>query len=94
MPKKQPVYVVCLKCDYVSFAVSRRKAMAEVKRFNKYFDSLTKKEQKDYYGGKRSDLSLYTCQVCSGTEFRKAKKSEIPFGSTINPVVWECRKPR
>jgi len=84
--------VICKSCGWVSFAVTRKKAENEVKSFNEYFDTLTKKEQKEYYGGRKSTIDFYEhCFLCNGpyTNFRKAKNSEVPYGSTLQPIIQE-----
>jgi len=79
--------VVCTKCAWVSFAVTKAHAEAEVKTFNKYYATLSKRDQESYRG--EATIDSYTCQLCGGSTFRLAKPEEIPFGSTINPVIWE-----
>lgn len=79
--------VICIKCNWTSFAVTLKFAQDEILQFNTYFDSLTPKEQTDYYRGKKSSIDNYTCQRCNGTEFKIGNTA--PFGSTINPVIYE-----
>lgn len=83
-------YVTCKKCTWVSFEVSRKHAEAEVKKFNLYFNSLSKKEQKDNYGGKGAHISGYErCFLCGGSykNFKRSLKKDIPIGSTIGPII-------
>lgn len=82
--------VICTKCKWVSFAVTRAYAEDEVKRFNAYYNLLTRKEQVSYYGGKGSSVKGYEgCMLCGGQDFRLATEKEVPYGSTLSPVIWE-----
>ena len=88
--KETTKMITCNKCGWVAFQVSRKSAEAEVKRFNEYYDTLSKKEQKDYYGGKKSTIDFYErCMLCGGsyTNFRNAVKGDCPDGVTINPII-------
>ncbi len=82
--------VICKFCKWVHFEVSRKYAKKEVEDFNRYFDTLGKEKQEEYYGGKKASIRNYErCMLC-GTcyhNFRRAKKSEIPLGSTLNPII-------
>lgn len=87
--------VICKSCNWCHMGVSRRYAVKSVKDFNEYFQTLSKKQQKENYGGKGADLNQYEkCFRCGGSHknFRTAKKKEIPNGSTIQPVIWERMK--
>lgn len=81
--------VTCLKCGEVYFEVSREFAIDEVERFNKYFDSLPKNEQDDYYGGIKSKVSNYEFCWCKNiyTNFRDFKMGDCPDGVTISPII-------
>jgi len=77
-------------CDWVSMQVSRKHAEKEVETFNAYFDTVPKKEQQLFWGGKKADISSYErCNRCGGSykKFKKATQKEIPFGSTISPII-------
>jgi succinate dehydrogenase/fumarate reductase-like Fe-S protein len=82
--------VICLHRKWVAFEVSRKYAEKEVKNFNTYYDNLPFSTQQDFYGGKKSSIKQYErCMLC-GTcyhNFRRAKKNEIPLGSTLNPII-------
>jgi hypothetical protein len=81
--------VIC-PCGNVAFEVTRLYAEDEVARFNEFYKMLPEDKQEEYYGGHCSDISNYEeCIVCgrSYKEFREAKEEEIPFGSTLNPVI-------
>ena len=89
-PPKPMRNLECLKCGWVHFAVTRKNAEKEVANFNKYFNTLTKKEQKDYYGGKGSTIKTYErCFKCGGTHKSFIPAKKIPFGSTIQPIISE-----
>lgn len=82
--------VLCIKCKWVHFEVSRQKAEDEVDTFNKYFDSLDKEKQEEFYGGVGSSIKNYEhCFCCQGSykNFREANDDEIPYGSTIQPII-------
>jgi hypothetical protein len=85
-------YVVCNKCDYVAFEVTREYAEDEVTRFNEYFDSLTKDQQDDYYNGNKASIVFYEhCFNCNNrhSDFREAtdKDHERANGHTLQPVI-------
>lgn len=87
MNPKPIKYVIC-KCGWVSFQVSRKHAENEVNVFNEFYDK-SLKEVQDMYGGRSSIRTYERCGFC-GTcyhNFRNAKKSEIPFGSTVSPII-------
>lgn len=82
--------VKCLKCGWVMMEVTRAIASKEVARFNRYFKSLSKETQKDYYNGIKSSIKAYkNCMGCGGSykKFRDAKPEECPIGATINPIL-------
>lgn len=83
------LYVKCKKCNWVSFAITKQKALEEIAQFNQFYYTLTKKEQNNYYGGTPSSEKTYTCLRCNNRDFNVALPEEIPFGSTINPVIYE-----
>jgi len=77
-------------CNWVSFNVSREYAETETKSFNKYFKTLPKKIQKEFYGGKGASITFYEqCFRCGGSykNFKRALKKEIPLGSTMQPII-------
>lgn len=82
----------CLKCGWVHFAVPRGHAENEIARFNAYYDTLTPKQQRDYYGADKSSIKLYEqCDRCGGphTNFREEKEGDCPIGCTIGPIIHE-----
>lgn len=93
MPKKNKVakepFVTCNECGWVHFAISREHALEEVASFNKYYSTLTKKEQKEFYGGKSSSIGYYEHCRCGNTykDFRKAKAGDVPHACTVSPII-------
>ena len=86
----------CRKCGWVASGVSRAFAQAGVDKFNSYFDSLTTKQQSDYYGGKSASIRDYEhCGRCGGlfTNFRPFRAGDCPDGCTLNPIIVEEPKP-
>ena len=82
---------ICKVCKWVAFPVTRKYAEAEVKKFNKYYSTLTEQDQISHYGGHGSSITRYeTCTFCGGSykNFRAAKNSEVPFGSTMGPIIY------
>ena len=80
--------VICTKCYWTHFAVTRAYAENQVKEFNEYYNTLSKDQQDSYYGGKASTLGLYErCFCCGHNEFKPG--STAPVGSTIGPVIYE-----
>lgn len=82
--------VTCNNCGWVSFEVTRQHAEEEVRRFNEYFNSLSPKQQQDYYGGKGAYIELYErCFLCDGSykNFRDSKTEDYPEGATLSPII-------
>jgi len=93
--KKPFQYRTCLHCRWVHFGVTRRHAENEVKRFNKYFETLSKEKQDEYYGGKGSSIEQYEyCDRCGAfyTQFRESEPNDMPNGSTIGPIIYDVPK--
>lgn len=83
-------FLKCNKCGYAHFEVSRSKALEDVIKFNKYFNSLSKKDQDSFYGGKGSSIESYEkCMKCGAnhTESIRVPESSIPNGVTLNPLI-------
>ena len=81
--------IKCCKCGWVYFQVSKEYMLDEIKRFNEYFDTLTKEQQDKFYGGKKSDDKQYTKCWC-GNNFKyfvDAKPEDVPYGSSIGPML-------
>ena len=80
--------VICNKCNWVHFSISRKHAEAEVRKFNRYYKSAPKKAQQ-CFGGPSSVASYEYCFTCGNSykNFSKPKKADIPFGSTIQPII-------
>ena len=82
--------LICNACGWVHFKVARKYAESQVAAFSLYFNSLTKEEQDRHYGGKPSSIKDYeSCMRCNNSykNFRDAKESEVPYGSTLNPII-------
>lgn len=81
--------VVCNQCNWCYFEVTRKYAKDSITAFNKYFNSLTKKQQKDYYKGEKSSIKDYERCHCGNKykNFRDAKPDEYSIGSTLNPII-------
>lgn len=65
-------------------------AWAEVWRFNEYYNTLSTKEQVNYYGGKPASINQYLrCFFCGGfcSEMCEFKEGDCPDGVTIQPIV-------
>lgn len=83
-------YVLCKKCFWVHFEVSREHAESEVKKFNEYFQTLSEEDKDRLYGGIPSMIQKYErCNMCGGSykNFRVAKSEEVPFGSRVGPII-------
>ena len=81
--------LVTCECGWVSFAITKEKAEAEIAAYNNYIESL----KGSLSGGAQpSSLDLYTCTKCGGDEFRPTQEDEVPYGCTINPVIWEGKE--
>lgn len=81
--------VTCNKCARVWMQVTRDHAVAEVARFNAYFDSLSKEKQDDNYGGKASSIEDYEHCWCGNSykNFRDSSPGDCPDGCTISPII-------
>lgn len=82
-----PEEVTCLKCGWVSFAVTKADALKEIEKFNGWYRKQPEDVKARY--GQESSLDQYRCLRCKGTEFRRSKPGDAPRGVTLNPVVWE-----
>lgn len=81
--------VTCNKCGEVYFEVSREYAVDEVRRFNEYFNTLSKKDQDDHYGGTGSNIKRYEYCWCKNphTNFRDSIAGDCPNGVTMSPII-------
>ena len=77
--------VVCTRCNWTSFAITREKAEREVAKYSKYYEALSKEDQQMF--AVPAGVESYTCQVCGGSKFKPGNTA--PDGSTINPVIYE-----
>ena len=84
--------VTCKNCGWVHMGISRKIAEDEIKSFSEYFDTLSPKQQQDYYGGKKSSIKQYEqCFNCGGSykNFRIFKEEDCPEGCTIQTIITE-----
>ncbi len=82
--------VTCNKCGTVAFQVSREFAVNQVEEFIKYYNTLTREQQLDYYGGKPATLAGYEgCMFCGGSykNFRDSVPGDCPEGCTLSPII-------
>lgn len=90
------LYRKCDSCGWIHFSVTRQYAEDEVKKFNDYYDTLTKEMQQENYGGRGSSIVSYErCGFCGGSykNFVDALDSEIRMGSTVSPIIeWNKKK--
>ena len=82
--------ITCNKCGWVHFPVTRAHAIAEVIKFNQWFDKQDQ-ETKDSFGGKGSSVEKYDrCFFCGpGATFRPFKEGDCPDGCTIQGAIYE-----
>jgi len=84
--------VICNKCGWISFAISRARAELGVKQFKEYINGLQEIEQNEYKNSSAADIKHYEhCFKCGGSysNFRAAKPEEGPVGVTIQPIIVE-----
>lgn len=81
-------YLACNHCKWVHFSRTLEQVTTEVDKFNAYYDTLDDKT-KSYFGRKSSVKNYIRCHRCgeSYKQFRVAEDSEVPNGSTINPIL-------
>jgi len=83
--------LICKSCGRAHFGVTRSHALSEVRRFNKYYRSLTKKQQKAYYGGTPSAMEDYSkCMQCGNSykNFRRWQEGDPSLlGCTISAIL-------
>lgn len=87
----------CPKCGWVSMAISREFAQAEVDSFNNMPQEKRDAGWGDYdESGKvipgsstPATIDRYVCMLCGGSSFREYKEGDCPVGCTINSVIWE-----
>ncbi len=83
----------CLRCGWVHFARSLAEVTAEINQFNAYYDNLTADKQCNFAG--RSCLANYqSCFRCGNSyaDFRDATDEEVPYGSTLQPILTETEE--
>lgn len=67
--------------------VTREYAEEEVAKFNEWYWDQPDDVTENYSGP--ASIDKYVCLNCSRDEFREATDDDCPYGSTINPVIWE-----
>lgn len=78
--------VVCKRCRWTHFAVTRQHALEQVVKFNEHYYSLEPEEQVNFAGP--VTMGEYeSCYRCDGTEFEPGNTA--PTGSTIGPIIYE-----
>ena len=83
--------VICLACNWVHCQVSKEYVDKWEADWVIHWSTLTP-EGRDAYGvnaGPPSSKQYLRCFLCSGphTNFRDALDAEIPYGSTIQPIL-------
>ncbi|MCJ2048802.1 hypothetical protein [Methylobacterium sp. J-070] len=77
--------VTCLACGWVSYAISRSQAEANVERFNRF---RAEDPSRLRYWPNPKAIGSYRCMGCSGWgPYRPAREGDCPRGATINPVL-------
>lgn len=86
---REPVLLECSKCGWIHYAVARKEAERQVKEFNKYYHTLSKQKQRDFYGDSESHISSYEyCFFCSAHyKDIKNEPSKSIAGSTVQPII-------
>lgn len=85
-------YRTCKKCGWVHFAVTLEHALDELCRFHRYYNSLSKKQQRENYGSCPASIRDYAyCDRCGAhyRDFRASKKDDCPSGCTIGPIIYD-----
>lgn len=77
--------VTCLRCGWVSWAITKAQAEKYVADYNAWFNALPAEMQAR--DGRQKGLDSYNCMRCGGSEFRKSVDDDCPAGVTISPVV-------
>lgn len=90
MPREQEIpsdTVTCLRCGWVSYAVTKAHAEAHVERHNAF--RLADPARLKHWPTPAS-VEEYRCRGCGQWgPYRKARQGDCPTGATINPVVCE-----
>ena len=84
--------ITCKKCSHVSIQISKKSASAQVRIFNRFVKTLSKKEFERCYGGKKMSLSHYKkCINCNNSykNFKNYNDKKDPNinGHTLNMVL-------
>ena len=85
-------YLICNKCGWGHFSLTREEAEQSVKKFNDYFDSLSIEEQNKYYNGEKSSIKHYEQCFRCGESHKNTKVSdgkELPDGVTVQHMIMD-----
>lgn len=97
---KKPKNITCLKCGWISFAVTKAYAEAEIKKFIDLYNSCDDKG-KAFWDGigsngeriprKMPTLADYGCFCCGHGKFRPTTEEEMKsaYGCTISGAIYE-----
>ena len=83
--------VICLNCGWVSFGVSTEYVRSWKKDWVVFWNKMDQRGR-DMYGcsyGPPDESEYLSCQRCGGShhDFRDALPEEMPYGSTIGPIL-------
>lgn len=83
------LFLKCKNCKNIQYSIAREKAVADVKKFNAFYDAHSKRLAKAMFGSKANLDSYERCIRCgfSHKQFIKAKKKDVPRGSTLQPII-------
>lgn len=88
--------VICNKCGWAHFEVSKEYAENEIEKVNEYLSSLSNVEFTQYYGGKFSSIDKYnSCFRCGASYIdfhNKTETDNVPMGVTIQPILCKDEK--
>jgi hypothetical protein len=87
--KAKTIFLKCPGCGRIHVGISEREALAEVRRFNEYYERLSPSLQQSDYGGRCASIDRYrTCRYCetSSQEFIPAIGFENS-GVTMQPII-------
>lgn len=80
--------IECRSCGKPHYPVSLADALAGIKSFNDYFNTLSPEDQNKFYGGKPASIDNYLqCVRCGSVRFQQ-RHAAAP-GVTLNPIVFE-----
>jgi hypothetical protein len=85
-----PKFRTCNACGWVHFGMSPEDVDRAIDTFNAYFDRQPPDTQA-LFGGRASRADYDRCFRCGGSHknFRESRPGDVPFGSTIQPILSE-----